>query len=183
MTRITFEKLTRPYEKLILDWLGKPHIKEFWDNSPEHREDIHLFTQGRVKPSTYFNGIFTYWVGFYNEVPYAFIMTSQVLSSPDLPSSWKDYIPNEGTAYGLDFCIGNQDFLGKGLAHKTLEEFMFFLKKQIDPKTKRFFIDPDTKNPRAIHVYKKAGFKIVDTFQIKEGFFKDHDSILMIKDI
>ena len=48
----------------IFSWLDSYHMQEFWDNSAAHREDIMKFVNDRKEPSVYFNGIFTYWIGY-----------------------------------------------------------------------------------------------------------------------
>lgn len=60
LSSITFEKVTFKHKEALFHWLEEPHIKEFWDNTPEHKEDISIFMEGRIKPSPYWEGIFTY---------------------------------------------------------------------------------------------------------------------------
>ncbi|MCH9620887.1 MAG: Aminoglycoside N(6')-acetyltransferase type 1 [Chlamydiia bacterium] len=180
MTTFTFKKASISHKDLIFSWLAKPHIQEFWDNSSEHKEDILIFLEGRKKTSTYFKGSFTYWIGYINNDPFAFIMTSEILPKEDIPQIWKEHLSKTGKTIGIDFCIGNEEYLGKGYAAKTLEAFTDYIKKsnsQID----RFYIDPDESNPKATRVYEKAGFKKVGSFSVEKGFFKDHESLLMIK--
>ncbi len=88
-----------------------------------------------------------------------------------------------GHTITLDFGIGNKNFLGKGLASSTLELFVKFYHKSVDSLSRTFFIDPDENNPRAIHVYSKAGFKQVGEYKAQSGAFKDNTSYLMVKNI
>jgi len=121
-----------------------------------------------VKQSTYFNGIFTYWIASIHDEPFALIMTAEVLEDEDLPQLWKKHLSKTGKTYSLDFCIGNKKYLGKGLAAPTLRAFTdYFLKENNDADT--FIIDPDENNPRAAHVYEKAGFKFVEKFPVEKG--------------
>ncbi|KJV78570.1 acetyltransferase domain protein [Rickettsia rhipicephali str. Ect] len=83
----------------------------------------------------------------------------------------------------LDFDIGNKNFLGPGLASSTLAAFIKFYHKYIDPLSDTFFIDPDENNPRAMHVYSKAGFKQVGEYTTQSGAFKGNTSYLMIRNI
>ncbi len=66
--------------------------------------------------------------------------------------------------YGLDYIIGNPKFFGKDYGAKTLAEFIDYFRENIDPKADTFFIDPGVDNPRAKHVYMKAGFQHVGNF-------------------
>ncbi len=161
---IYFERAGLRHEKMIFQWLDGPHIKEFWDNSPEHRKDIAIFIRGRKEPTPYHDGIFTYWIGSIDDVPYCLLMTSEVLDVPNLPEGWREYLSKSGTTCSIDFAIGNANYLGKGHAPKTLKVFTQFIKKEIDPTVDTFIIDPNQNNPKAKHVYEKAGFTIVSEF-------------------
>ena len=176
-----FEEVSLRYKDIIFEWLEYPHVKEFWDNSQEFKDDLLIFINGRKSHSSYFNGIFTYWIGKIEEDSYCLVMTSEVVLDESLPQIWKDNISKSGKTYTIDFCIGNKNYLGKGLASITLETFTYFFQKNVDNSADTFFIDPDENNPRAKHVYEKAGFKLVGTFDMGIGFFKGHKSLLMIK--
>jgi len=176
-----FEKANLKRKELIDSWLDEPHVKEFWDNSPEHRQDILIFMNGRKEPSVYWNGIFTYWIGSINDQPYCLFLTAECFPDQHCPPLWKEYISNTGSTYTIDFCIGNRDHLGKGLAAVTLDAFTVFFQAQVDNKADTFFIDPDVNNPRAKHVYEKAGFKLAGHFKMAEGFFDGHDTYLLVK--
>lgn len=184
MTNITFEKATLAHQDIIFSWLDSPHVQEFWDNTPEHRQDIVIFMNGRKETSSYFGGINTYWVGKQAGVPYAFLLTTEAkIEQTDLPSSWREHLSTTGKTYTIDFCIGNVDYFGKGLAAPTLEAFCQFIHQQVETAVDTFIIDPDINNPRAKHVYAKAGFKEMGTFIAETEAFKGHTSVLMIKKI
>ncbi len=181
--QIYFEKVSNKHQDIIFSWLAEPHMQEFWDNSQEHKDDIVNFIQGRKTPSNYFNGIFTYWVGLIHDEPYCFLLTAEVIDDSDCLAIWRTHLSSTGKTYSLDFGIGNPAFLGKGLAAPTLEAFTSFFSKNIDPLADTFFIDPDENNPRAIHVYEKAGFKMVGDYIAAQGAFKGQTSHLMVKQI
>lgn len=174
---IQFKKAEFFHKKVIFSWLEEPHVHEFWDNSEAHRDDILHCMQGRPGDAPYFGGIFTYWIGAMDEVPYAFLLTSHYSLDQELPDLHKGHITEH--TYSLDFCIGNKDFLGKGYGAPTLQAFMLFFKEKIDNKVDTFLIDPDALNPRAIHVYQKAGFSEVGSFEMGEGVFAGQKTILM----
>jgi RimJ/RimL family protein N-acetyltransferase len=60
--------------------------------------------------------------------------------------------------------IGSSDYLGKGFGAKTLAAFTDYVREKIDLRADLFLIDPATTNPRAKHVYEKAGFKYIGDF-------------------
>ena len=155
-------------------------MKEFWDNSQEHKDDILNFINGEKQH--YFYGTTMYWVGFLNDHPYCFLLTDQICSDEeDLTDLHRDQLSKIGNTIAIDFGIGNTTFLGKGLAAPTLQAFIEFYHAHIDQKADTYFIDPDENNPRAKHVYEKAGFKIVGNYNMSQGFFKGTTGYLMVK--
>jgi RimJ/RimL family protein N-acetyltransferase len=165
MEKIHFEKASLAYKDTVLKWLDEPHMKEFWDNSKEHAEDIVIFMQGRKEPTPYYDGIFTYWIGSIDSNPFSLIMTSEIIDEPKLKDSWRQNLSKTGKTYSLDFCIGNVQYFGKGLASETLKSFVNYFYHEMDNSADTFMIDPNENNPRARHVYEKAGFKEISTFQ------------------
>lgn len=69
--------------------------------------------------------------------------------------------------------------LGQGHAAPTLTAFMDFFVAQ--HTVGAFFIDPSMRNPKASHVYGKAGFEVVGTFLPEKGAFLGDETHLMIK--
>jgi RimJ/RimL family protein N-acetyltransferase len=181
--KIHFEKATHQHKDTIFQWLLEPHMVEFWDNSQEHKDDIINFMDGRKVPSNYFCGTFLYWVCYIDDTPFAFLLSDIIRpDQDDLSALQRAHMSKSGTTVGIDFGIGNPEFLGKGLAAPTLRTFMEFYSAHVDPKTDTFFIDPDHKNLRAIHVYEKAGFELAGNFIMQNStFFKGNQSLLMVK--
>lgn len=177
----TFRTLTPKDINVIYGWLAEPHVMEFWDNGRDHKDDILNFAGGRKTPSTYFGGMFTYWIGFKDNMPFAFIMTHEENEDTEPPAYMQPYLSKTGKTIGLDFCIGNPDYLGKGLAGPTLEAFTTFFSTEIEPKADTYLIDPYIDNPRAIHVYEKAGFEIQTEFVQEGGYFDGQKGFLLIK--
>lgn len=182
-SQIKFDRVSPKYVDTIFQWLSEAHMQEFWDNSQEHKDDILIYSRGRKEPSPYFNGIFEYWVGSINNEPYCLLLTSKVVEDSTCPEIWKKHISVTGTTYSIDFGIGNVKFLGKGLAALTLETFTNFFQRTIDTNADTFFIDPDENNPKARHVYEKAGFIFVGKFKQKGQYwdFSGDSTCLMVK--
>lgn len=178
---ILFEKANLNHIDTIFQWLAEPHMIEFWDNSKEHKKDILNFIHGEKQH--YFEGTTVYWIGSVETEPYCFILSDIFQENQDLSDLHRKYFSKSGHTIGLDFGIGNKNFLGQGLAVPTLIRFMDFYHDSIDPLADTFFIDPDENNPRAKHVYSKAGFKLVGEFDVQSGAFKGGVSSLMVKKI
>lgn len=168
------------YEK-VLQWLEEPHVKEFWDNSLEHKKDILIFMKGRNEPSTYCDGIFDYWIGFIHDEPYCLLMTSEILSTEsDLSELWREHLSKSGRTFSIDFMIGNKKYLGCGLGGLTLKAFTQFIHDD-DPSIDTFFIDPADTNSKAKRVYEKGGFTTVGMFHRDFGDKKNVKHFLMVK--
>ncbi len=180
ISSIRFEKVNQQHQKTIFGWLDETHMQEFWDNSQQHRDDIIHFINGRLTPSPYFRGIFTYWVGIINNEPFSFILTAEVHSNDNCEPIWHEQISQTGKTYSIDFGIGNKNYLGQGLAATTLKKFTVFFQEQVDPLADTFFIDPNENNPRAMHVFEKAGFRAIGDSTVKEGIFTDQQKVLMV---
>ena len=187
MQKITFEKATHTHKNAIFEWLDKPHVREFWDNSPEHREDIEIFMDGRIVKTPYFHNDedFYYWVGSIDNEPYCLVMTSELIPAKCMEegSPYVPFLSKTGKTFSLDFMIGNDKHVGKGLGAPTLEAFTKFFSKEIEPETDTYMIDPGQHNPRAQHVYAKAGFKVVGEYTSKSGYFEGGKSDIMTKKI
>lgn len=181
-SNISFEKATKAHKQVVFQWLDEPHVREFWDSSQDHRNDISIFMDGRKEPSPYFEGIFDYWIGLINNEPFSLVMTSEILASQtDLSDLWRENLSKNGKTFSLDFMIGNPKFFGKGLAAPTLEAFTQFIANQVDRAVDTFFIDPEESNTRAKHVYEKAGFQLVSEFNRDFRDKKNAKHFLMIK--
>ena len=181
MNKIQFVKAGLPHEKLIFSWLSEPHMMEFWDNSQEHKDDILNFIHGRKQ--YYFAGTTQYFIALTEGEPFAFLLADILSPDEDLSPPLKENLSKTGHTIALDFGIGNKKFLGKGLASITLAEFVNYYCEHIDNLADTFFIDPDENNPRARHVYEKAGFEYVNEYHPTEGAFVGDTCLLMIKKI
>lgn len=167
MNILTFDKASFKYKKIIFAWLMEKHVQEFWDNTQDHKDDIINFMEGRNLPSSYADGKFIYWIAFCDGEPYAMLMTIQETHKEDIDELKLANLSKTGNSYNIDYMIGNTKYLGMGYGTRTLIEFITFLRDSFDKKADTFLIDPATDNPRAKHVYEKAGFKYIDDFIMK----------------
>lgn len=152
--RFSFKQVETKDRALILSWLEKPHVAEWFygqglQNTKDHLDEI---CQETGKPRTW-----QYWLAYDCERPFAFLITSTIHKPKDELSRW---CKEPGEAITLDMLIGDTDYLGKGLAYQLIREFLL---SQF-PTISEVLIDPEATNSRAIHVYQKAGFEIVGEF-------------------
>ncbi len=179
---IGFEKATAHHKEALFAWLGEPHVQEFWDNTQDHKEDILNFMGGRKSPSSYCQGKYVYWITTADDVPFGLIMTIQETQKDPIDEIKLEALSRTGHTYGIDYMIGNKEFLGKGYGALTLIKFLDFFRKTFDSMADTFLIDPETNNPRATHTYEKAGFEHIDDFILGgdlSGYQKPHH--LMVK--
>ena len=115
--KISFVKLDKNYYETLKKWWHSERVKKFWDNSPEMEQDVDNYVLKGEK--TYYD----YYIGLYNDVPYALVMTSEQ-TADDYYEYYKDYISTTGKTYAIDFMIGNDDFVGKHLSSLTLKTFI-----------------------------------------------------------
>ncbi len=166
--KISYSKITTKDIPTIFNWLQESFIQEFWDNTKAHKDDIINFAEGRKTPSTYADGKYVYWLAKDHDQPFALIMTIQETSIDDINQIKLNHLSKTGTSYGLDYMIGNQSYFGKGYGASTLSQFIEFFRTEIDNYADTFIIDPEENNPKATHVYQKAGFTYIADF-IMEG--------------
>jgi predicted acetyltransferase/RimJ/RimL family protein N-acetyltransferase len=179
--KIKFEKVTGAHLDTIFSWLLQPHIMEFWDNTQAHKDDIVNFAEGRKTPSSYANGQYVYWIASLEDEAFAILMTIQETHKEDIGQEKLKRLSKTGHTYGLDYMIGNPKFFGKGYGSQTLYDFIDYFREFFDPKADTFIIDPANDNPKAKHVYMKAGFKYMCDFMMEgdvSGAGKVHHLLL-----
>ncbi|MDF2403392.1 MULTISPECIES: GNAT family N-acetyltransferase [Aeromonas] len=180
---IAFEKATLQHKEQVLSWLNKPYVQEFWDNSDAYREDLDIFMKGRKITSPYFDGIFDYWIGCKNGEPFCLMMSNKISEGDEIPDLWKSYLSKTGSTVSLDFMIGEEGFLGKGLAAIAINEFITFFRSTIDATADTFIIDPERDNKKALRAYENAGFVKAGEFLAISGVFEGYETILMTKKV
>lgn len=139
--RFTFSPVQEDQKQLIHDWIAQEHIREWLhgDGLNNTIEDLDQFFKGTSWGS--------HWLAYDKEKPFAYLLTSK----------------DGEDAIALDLFICDLNYLGKGLSVQMIREFLI---SQFSDK-KRVLIDPEATNTRAIHVYKKAGFRIIGEFIAK----------------
>lgn len=162
--KIHFEQAQLNQIDTIFNWLNQPHIQEFWDNTPNHKKDILNFVHGRVTPSAYADGKYVYWIASDHGCPFAMLMTIQETIEDPIDEIKLIHLSKTGHTYGIDYMIGDKNYLGKGYGVKVLVDFMDFFITHFDPLADTFLIDPASDNARAKHIYMQAGFEYIADF-------------------
>jgi RimJ/RimL family protein N-acetyltransferase len=124
--------------ELLHRWFEQPHIKE-WLHGVGLQNTLNGLEKFFLRQSST-----TYWIGYDNAIPFAFLITS----------------PEGEHVTTLDLFICNLDYLGKGLSVPMIRQFLIDHFSHMH----KVLIDPEASNARAIHVYKKVGFKVTGEF-------------------
>jgi len=149
--RFHFQPVDQAHRALVHHWLKEPHVAKWFygqglQNTLNHLDD---FLKGSASGQ--------YWIGFDQERPFAFLITSVVKKPHDELTKW---CSQEGEAITLDLLIGESDYLGKGLSPILIREFLL----SHFPNAAEVLIDPEVAHSHAIHIYKKVGFTILGEF-------------------
>lgn len=173
LDNISFRGAVKSDEDLLLSWFNKSHVKEFWDNSSERWENVESYLKGNKI-------LYDYHIGLFDGYPYCLIITSDASESagdaPGFDNDFLPYIELDGKTWTIDFMIGEENFLGRGLSYLTLKKFT-----ENQEGVAAFLIDPEASNSKAIHVYERAGFEKIAIFTPKSGYFSGMKHILMKK--
>lgn len=156
---LAFYSVGKEYHNLIQEWLRKEHVKPFFygQGLKSTLRNLSLFIKGVQNNGDY---SFEHWIACIDDYPFAFLMTSEVEGPYDPKDPYDKWYEEGKVTITLDLLIGEEAFLGKGLASRMIQEFL--LDKY--SHASKVLIDPAEENQKAIHVYEKAGFEKVETF-------------------
>lgn len=152
--RMTFQPVKKDQRSLIHQWVVQDHIKEWLHGQGLKNtfQDLDKFFEGSSQCR--------HWIAYDQDHPFAYLITSEVLKDFPEQDDLAQLCQEEGDAITLDLFICDPHYLGKGLSVPMIQEFLL---SQF-PRVSEVFIDPETSNTRAIHVYKKVGFRIIGEF-------------------
>lgn len=150
-SNFSFKRVDEAHRSLVHSWLVQPYVSEWFygqglENTFKHLDE---FLAG--------SSFAQYWLAFDKDHPFAFLITSYVDRPHDELTKW---CSSDGQAITLDMLIGDPNYLGKGYAVQVIHQFLI---SQF-PAASEVLIDPEATNLKAIHVYQKAGFKIIGEF-------------------
>lgn len=158
-TLFSFRQVEKADHALAKDWLHTPHVNEFYygEGLQNTLNNLALSVNGKHHNGRY---TFYHWIGFYDKTPFAFLMTSPIEGPYDPSDPYNKWQQSGERIITLDLLIGESAFLGKGLSCPMITSFL----EQHCAEMTKILIDPAQNNPKAVHVYEKAGFKKVESF-------------------
>lgn len=159
MDHLSFYLVEKKHLPIIHAWFEKEHIRQFFygEGLKNTLKNLDFFSQGITNNGSY---SFEHWIAYLDQEPLGFLMTSPIdgpFNPQDPYNKW--YEPGK-KIMTLDLLIGNEKYLGKGLGHRMIQEFLL---NKCGNVTK-VLIDPEASNIKAIHVYEKAGFRKIELF-------------------
>lgn len=133
---IEFRKLTTDDYPTLLDWLQRPHVKQYWDDGDD--------TLYKVAKHYALNSISaTYFIAMKDQQDVGFYQ----------------YCSGEKSCFGIDMFLANTHQLSKGLGTEFLNTFCNIVIESENCHS--LSVDPHPDNERAIRCYKKCGFEYV----------------------
>ena len=129
-----FKPLREQDLPLLLEWLDRPHVAEWWSGQGSLNELRADYLESDVRPFlAYLDG---------NAVAYV-----------------QSYPAEEHGVVGIDQFLAHAHQLSCGLGTLLVKQFVEFLFR--DPMVRAIEVDPAPANGRAIRCYEKAGFRFV----------------------
>ncbi|WP_205093093.1 GNAT family N-acetyltransferase [Thalassobacillus pellis] len=153
---ITFRKVD--YEKdlrRIYQWMHEEHVIPFWHlDFPFQRFSRHLEKALADQHQTLYIGevdgtAMSYWESYW--------------VNGDIVQEYYDAAPYD---QGVHLLIGDTAFLGKGYALPLLRSMVDYQFSNAD--TEKVIAEPDIRNEKMIHVFKKCGFEPVKPIQLPD---------------
>lgn len=146
--RLEFRPLTPDDFPLLLEWLSKEHVKQWWDDGEDTIEQVAL-NYGEEE-----NGL------------ERFILVEAQESGERPIGYFKHYLVPDGSI-GIDQFIGEEDYLNRGVGTKAIRLFVGMIVRAHKPSS--IILDPSPENHRAIRCYEKVGFSYYETKEGGEG--------------
>jgi aminoglycoside 6'-N-acetyltransferase len=144
---IEFQPLSKEDLPLLREWIGRPHVREWWRDSID--ESITEYEQAieGLDPSDHY-------LILVEDRPIGMIETYLVSDHPD----WEAIVQvGEGVA-GVDLLIGEPERTGRGLGPRILEAFVRDV-VFASPTTHAAVAAVDEANRRSWRAFEKAGFR------------------------
>jgi RimJ/RimL family protein N-acetyltransferase len=144
---ITFRRLTWMDLPLLHEWLGRPHVAEWWSPSPSLEE-----VEQEFGPLTSHESTTRPYMALFDGAPSGYIQSYVAMGSGE--GWWID--ERDPGVRGIDQFLAHPEQLGRGFGTAMIRAFVRFL--FADPAVTRIQTDPSPDNLRAIRCYEKAGF-------------------------
>ncbi len=143
----SFQLLNKGDFPLLLEWLTKPHVKQWWDDGEDTLEKI-AENYGEEE----------------NLERFLLIEKNEKAEKPI--GFFQYYLLDDGSI-GIDQFIGEADYINRGVGTKAVKLFIELILQKHKPK--RIILDPLPENKRAVRCYEKVGFRHYETVRGADG--------------
>ena len=138
-----FRCLSQDDFSLMLEWLSKEHVKQWWNDGDDTLEKV-TEHYGKEDNTARF-----------------------VLLDNEKPIGYFQYYFIVDGSIGIDQFIGDENRLNKGLGERAIRLFIELILYKHNPPS--IILDPSPDNKRAIRCYEKVGFKHYETKESGSG--------------
>ncbi len=145
---LKFRPLTSDDFPLLLEWLSREHVKQWWDAGEDTPEKI---------ARNY---------GEEEEGLERFILV-EAEGRAEKPIGYFQHYPATDGSIGIDQFIGEEDYVNRGIGTKAIGMFVEMIMREHKPAS--IILDPSPENKRAIRCYEKVGFRYYETKEGEEG--------------
>lgn len=133
---------------LLLEWLSKEHVKQWWDDGDDTLEKV-VRNYGEEEP-----------------LLERFILVVSC-ETGEKPIGYFQYYLDPDGSIGIDQFIGEEEYIDRGVGTNAIKMFCELIMRERKPTS--IFLDPSPENKRAIRCYEKAGFKYYETKAGEDG--------------
>lgn len=145
---LKFRPLTSDDFPLLLEWLSKEHVKQWWDAGEDTPEKV------------------AHNYGEEEEGLERFILVEADESGEKPIGYFQHYHVPDGSI-GIDQFIGEEDYVNRGVGTQAIRMFVEMIMREHEPTS--IILDPSPENKRAIRCYEKVGFRYYETTEGVEG--------------
>jgi RimJ/RimL family protein N-acetyltransferase len=142
-----FRPLTTKDYPLLLEWLAKDHVKQWWNDGDDTLEKVARH-YGKSTDTVKF-------------------ILLENKNGKEKPIGYFQYYFASESSIGIDQFIGEVSYLNRGIGEQTIKLFVEMIKQQHQPDS--IILDPSPENKRAIRCYEKVGFKHYETNKNESG--------------
>ncbi len=145
---LKFRLITFDDFPLMLEWLSKDHVKQWWNDGDDTLERVASHYEAESS----------------DVVRFILVETDE---DDEKPIGYFQYYFVSDGSIGIDQFIGEEDYINRGVGEKAIRMFIELIMEQRKPA--RIILDPSPDNKRAIRCYEKVGFKHYATEKTGDG--------------
>jgi RimJ/RimL family protein N-acetyltransferase len=144
---LKFRLLTTQDFPLLLKWLAKEHVRQWWNDGDDTLEKVARHYGGEDDTSRFI------------------LLESN--ESEEKPIGYFQYYFAADDSIGIDQFIGEAHYINRGIGQEAIKIFIEMIMRQHHPA--QIILDPSPDNARAIRCYVRVGFKHYESSTNEDG--------------